>query len=108
MSGAHQTAIYAPVAPRRIKDESVSTIERRVIIAAGLCVMGFALVGLRLVDVGILKGSTTGISSAVIDEAPPTRADLLDRNGVVLARDLPVGDLYALPHAFEHRGGAAR
>ena len=107
MSSAHQTAIYAPVAARRVKDESVSTIQRRVIIAAGLCVMGFALVGLRLVDVGVLKGGATGASSAAIGEAPPTRADLLDRNGMVLARDLPVGDLYARPHAFEDRAGAA-
>lgn len=108
MSSAHQTAIYAPVAPRRIKDENVSTIERRVIIAAGLCIMGFALVGLRLVDVGILKGGATGVSSAAIGDAPLTRADLLDRNGVVLARDLPVGDLYARPHALEDKDGAAR
>jgi cell division protein FtsI (penicillin-binding protein 3) len=108
MSSAHQTAIYAPVAPRRVKDESVSTIERRVIIAACFCVMGFAFVGLRLVDVGILKGSATGVSSAAVGEAPPTRADLLDRNGMVLARDLPVGDLYARPHVFEDREGAAR
>lgn len=107
MSSAHQTAIYAPVAARRVKDESVSTIQRRVIIAAGLCVMGFALVGLRLVDVGVLKGGATGASSAAIGEAPLTRADLLDRNGMVLARDLPVGDLYARPHAFEDRAGAA-
>jgi cell division protein FtsI (penicillin-binding protein 3) len=107
MSSAHQTAIYAPVAARRAKDESVSTIQRRVIIAAGLCVMGFALVGLRLVDVGVLKGGTTGASSAAIGEAPPTRADLLDRNGMVLARDLPVGDLYARPHAFGDKMGAA-
>jgi len=108
MYSAHQTAIYTPVAPRRVKEESISTIQRRVIIAAGLCVMGFALVGLRLVDVGVLKGSATGASSASIDAAPVTRADLLDRNGMVLARDLPVGDLYARPHAFAHKEVAAR
>jgi cell division protein FtsI (penicillin-binding protein 3) len=108
MASAHQSAIYAPVALRRVKDESISTIQRRVVIAAGLCVMAFAFVGLRLVDVGVLKGSATGASSASIDAPPPTRADLLDRNGMVLARDLPVGDLYARPHAFQDRGGAAR
>jgi cell division protein FtsI (penicillin-binding protein 3) len=108
MVSAHHTAIYTPVTPRRVREESVSTIQRRVVIAAGLCVMGFALVGLRLVDVGVLNGSATGASSASIDAVPPTRADLLDRNGMVLARDLPVGDLYARPHAFEDRGQAAR
>jgi cell division protein FtsI (penicillin-binding protein 3) len=108
MSSAHQTAIYAPVAPKRVKDDSVSTIQRRIIIAAGFCVTAFALVGLRLVDVGILKGGATGASSAAIDQVPVTRADLLDRNGLVLARDLPVGDLYARPHALEDREEAAR
>ena len=28
------------------------------------------------------------------------RADLTDRNGELLARDLPVKDLYARPHVF--------
>jgi cell division protein FtsI (penicillin-binding protein 3) len=40
--------------------------------------------------------------------AQPFRADILDRTGVVLARDLPVKDLYARPHAFWDRGEAAR
>jgi cell division protein FtsI (penicillin-binding protein 3) len=60
----------------------------------------------RLIDVGILKVS--GATSPATDQAPLTRADLLDRNGAILARDLPVGDLYARPHIFEHREDAAR
>src|SRR5437763_3895666 len=109
MSSAHRSTIYAPVASKaRVKDESVSTIQRRIVIAAGFCVMAFALIGLRLADVGILKGSVTGASSAASEQAVVTRADLLDRNGVVLARDLPVGDLYARPHAFENKDEAAR
>ena len=30
----------------------------------------------------------------------PMRADFVDRNGVLIARDLPVSDLYATPAAF--------
>ncbi len=36
------------------------------------------------------------------------RADLLDRNGELVARDLPVHDLYAHPHAFWDKAGAAQ
>ena len=36
-----------------------------------------------------------------------SRADLVDRNGELLARDLPVSDLYARPHAFWDRQEAA-
>ncbi|HEX3430709.1 MAG TPA: penicillin-binding protein 2 [Rhizomicrobium sp.] len=101
--------IYAPV-PRRdaVKDEAVSTIQRRIVIAAGFCVMAFALLGVRLVDVGILKGSVTGASPSPGEQAAVQRADLLDRNGLVLARDLPVADVYARPHALNNGNAAAQ
>ena len=69
--------------------------------------MAFALIGLRLVDVGLLKGSVTGAAPALDVQAEVARADLLDRNGTVLARDLPVADVYVKPHALADRHGAA-
>jgi cell division protein FtsI (penicillin-binding protein 3) len=99
--------IHRPPIKVRI-DESVSMIQRRIVIAAGLCVMAFALIGLRLVDVGIFKGQVTGASVPALATAPPARADLLDRSGVVLARDLPVADLYVRTHALADRQQAAR
>jgi len=83
-------------------------IQRRIVISAGLVVMAFALIGLRLFDVTILKGSVTG-SVGDFAEAPLVhRADIFDRNGQLLARDLPVADLYAQPSAFVDRAAAAR
>jgi cell division protein FtsI (penicillin-binding protein 3) len=81
-------------------------IQRRIVISAGLLVMAFALIGIRLVDVMVLKGRVTGVAE-IADKPLPARADLLDRNGQLLARDLPVADLYAQPAAFEDRGEAA-
>lgn len=92
---------------RTTEQETIGLIQRRIVIAALLCVMAFALVGLRLVDVGVLKGSVTGAAPTPIDRPAGERADLLDRNGTVLARDLPVADLYARPHAFADRARAA-
>jgi cell division protein FtsI (penicillin-binding protein 3) len=75
-------------------------IQRRIVLSAGLLVMAFALVGVRLVDVMVMKGRVTGATAALADPLQTKRADLLDRNGRLLARDLPVQDLYAQPKAF--------
>ncbi|MGB8366622.1 MAG: peptidoglycan D,D-transpeptidase FtsI family protein [Rhizomicrobium sp.] len=82
-------------------------IQRRIVIAAGLSVAAFALIGLRLVDVMALKGQVTGATADIGEPAPASRGDLLDRNGVLLARDLPVEDLYAQPAALDDRAQAA-
>ncbi|HTT84030.1 MAG TPA: penicillin-binding protein 2 [Rhizomicrobium sp.] len=99
--------IYAPVARRPEEQETITIIQRRIVIAAGLCVMAFALIALRLVDVGILKGSVTGAAPGAGEQPAMARADLLDRNGTVLARDLPVADVYVRPHALADRHAAA-
>ena len=99
--------IYAPVARKAEEQEAISVIQRRIVIAAVFCVMAFALIGVRLIDVGLLKGSVTGALPAANGQAQIVRADLLDRNGLILARDLPVADLYARPHMLaDWRQGA--
>jgi cell division protein FtsI (penicillin-binding protein 3) len=83
--------------------EAPTVFQRRIIIGAVLCVAAFALVGIRLVDVTLLKSLDSG-------HAPITtlaRADLVDRNGELLARDLPVQDLYARPQVFWDKQQAA-
>ena len=82
-------------------------IQRRIVLSAGLLVMAFALVGVRLVDVMVMKGRVTGATADIADKPLTKRADLLDRNGRLLARNLPVADLYAQPSAFEDRAQAA-
>ncbi|HET7335955.1 MAG TPA: penicillin-binding protein 2, partial [Rhizomicrobium sp.] len=83
-------------------------LQRRIAITAGLCVMAFALVGLRLADITILKGRVSGSHVAAIVAPSHHRADIVDRNGELLARDLPVHDVYARPHAFWDKAQAAR
>jgi cell division protein FtsI (penicillin-binding protein 3) len=78
--------------------------QRRIVIGAVFCVAAFALVGLRLVDVSLMRGSGHG---GFEDHAVTARADLVDRNGELLARDLPVKDLYARPHVFWDKDEAA-
>lgn len=88
--------------------ESVSIIQRRILVAAILCVAAFALIGVRLFDVGILEGQVTVSPQSPNARQVHARADIVDRNGVVLARDLPVADLYAQPHVFADPAAAAR
>src|SRR5580698_844865 len=84
--------------------ETSSVFQRRIVIGAGFCVTAFVLVGLRLVHVTLLGG---GADNGVVEQAVVARADLTDRNGELLARDLPVKDLYARPHAFWDKVEAA-
>jgi cell division protein FtsI (penicillin-binding protein 3) len=85
-------------------NEATTVFQRRIIIGAVLCTAAFALVGIRLVHVTLLKSLDSGHAAAVV----ATRADLTDRNGELLARDLPVKDLYARPHVFWDKAQAAR
>ncbi|HTT98098.1 MAG TPA: penicillin-binding protein 2 [Rhizomicrobium sp.] len=85
--------------------EAPTIYQRRIVIGAAICVAAFALVLVRLVDVTLLPSdkhrNARGFSEQV-------RADMLDRNGEILARDIPTEDLYARPHAFDDKAGAAR
>ncbi len=61
--------------------------------------------GIRLVDVTLFKPAGEG---AVAIQTTVPRADLTDRNGELLARDLPVKDLYARPDALPDLEDAAQ
>ncbi len=84
--------------------EAPTVFQRRIIIGAVLCAAAFALVGIRLVHVTLMKSWDAG--HAPVQTA--TRADLTDRNGELLARDLPVQDLYARPQVFWDKPQAAQ
>ena len=84
--------------------ETPTVFQRRIVIGAVLCVAAFALVGLRLVHVTLLTSLDGGRAPAALI----ARADLTDRNGELLARDLPVKDLYARPAVFWDKAEAAK
>src|SRR6185312_17537101 len=63
-------------------------------------------VGARLIDVTLFKPSAAG--SDQVGRPAMARADMVDRNGELLARDLPVADLYARPHTLDDKVQAAR
>src|ERR1700691_2570487 len=89
-----------------IPGASATTVQRRIAITAGPCVMAFALISVGLVDVTVFRGGAATTSSAAV-ALKGARADLVDREGVVLARDLPVADLYARVATLKDRQKAA-
>jgi cell division protein FtsI (penicillin-binding protein 3) len=80
--------------------EATHTIRSRISVAAILSAIAFAIIGARLVDLTILNGYHDSGVALTQPMMQMTRADLVDRNGVLIARDLPVSDLYATPVAF--------
>ncbi|GAA0547074.1 cell division protein FtsI (penicillin-binding protein 3) [Rhizomicrobium palustre] len=79
--------------------------QRRILIGMVISVLAFLTVGVRLVLV------TAFVHTPPPKTRPPVlmlgRADLLDRNGELIARDLPAGDLYARPKMIKDKHRAA-
>lgn len=76
-------------------------------IAFCLC---FALIGLRLVDLTVMReeGGHAGSGSASGEALLFGRADIVDRHGQLLAKSLPVASLYADPKLMLAPQAAAR
>jgi len=85
--------------------QGATIYQRRIVVGAVFCAAAFALVGIRLVDVTLFKPLASRIDA--LDRPVMDRADIVDRNGELLARDLPVVDLYARPHTLDDKSGAA-
>jgi cell division protein FtsI (penicillin-binding protein 3) len=82
-----------------------TVFQRRILTGAVICTIAFCLVGARLVDVTVLNRGTAAAHHA----APSllSRSDLVDRNGELIARDLPADDLYARPRLLKDKRRAA-
>ena len=86
-------------------NDGPTIFQRRILVGALICVVAFVLVEVRLIDVTLFNATVQKHG----DQAPvESRADMVDRNGAILARDIPVEDLYARPHAFWDKREAAR
>lgn len=82
-----------------------TVFQRRIVFGVAICVIAFLAVGARLVWVTVFTHEPAKL------RRPPAmmlgRADILDRNGELVARDLPAGDLYARPRLIKDKHKAA-
>ncbi|MEZ5826030.1 MAG: penicillin-binding protein 2 [Geminicoccaceae bacterium] len=83
------------IEPRTVRKDSASL---RIGIVAALFVVAFASLGIRLVDLATRSGDNQGRASVLGEDAPdPRRADILDRNGQLLATNIVTLSVMADP-----------
>ena len=102
-----------PVSERRrfegFGKQALETGRNRLLVTAAVITIAFGGIGVRLVDLAV--GGGEGNDRATLVTQPPalvSRADIVDRNGVVLASSLPTASLYADPSEVIDPRGAAR
>jgi cell division protein FtsI (penicillin-binding protein 3) len=90
---------------------ALETARTRLLVGGGLVAAAFLAVGVRLVDVSVIETpEQTRIASqrTVAGPIQMTRAEIVDRNGVLLATSLDTASLYANPHKVPNAAAAAR
>ena len=90
--------------------QAIETAHHRLMVGGVLFAVAFAVVGLRVVDVTMLKeGQEPRVASHHQRHAGPERdrADILDRNGELLATSLSTASLYANPKLILDANDAA-
>jgi len=92
----------APCAPVVLDEPAQQTLEvgrTRLLVTAGLFTVAFLAIGLRLVDVTLIKpsGEAKLAHGSAVAKIEMSRADIVDRNGALLATTLASPSLYANP-----------
>jgi len=89
--------------------QSLETGRTRLLLTALIFVAGFAAIGARLVWVTLLRGGEERVAhERQIEKFTPRRADIVDRNGVVVATMLTEPSLYADPRKIANPKEVAR
>ncbi|MDA8230498.1 MAG: penicillin-binding protein 2 [Magnetospirillum sp.] len=100
-AGEDLQASVAAVRLHGVRSHALETGRTRLVATAATFFLAFAVVGVRMVDVAVLDhagGKTKSAPQARSDQIDIERADILDRNGVILATSLPTVSLYAKIH----------
>jgi len=80
----------------------------RLIVAGALFVLAFAVIGAQLIDVMELKSPDKNLArNHAVERIAPLRADIVDRNGVLLATSLAMPSLYANPKQIADKARVA-
>ena len=94
----------------RLKGDAQETARQRLVIAAAIFAMAFVAVGLRMGYVSLLRDGAepTQRVAARGGSIQSERADIVDRNGAVLATSVPVMSAFVNPHLLLEPQDAAR
>jgi cell division protein FtsI (penicillin-binding protein 3) len=91
------------------RKQTLETGRTRLLVAAMSFTLAFSLIGWRLVDLGLMaEQHEPSLARSLSSDALETgRADIVDRNGIVLATTMPTASLYANPHYVRDPESAA-
>lgn len=91
--------------PDGVQRRALETSHHRLMLGLGLFTVAFLVIAARLAIVTLMPEDSDGVRVAAAPAA--NRADILDRNGVVLATSLTTASLYANPQQVRDANGAA-
>jgi cell division protein FtsI (penicillin-binding protein 3) len=97
-------------AKERLKGDAQETARQRLVIGSALFALVFVAVGLRMAYVSVLRDGAepTQRVAARGGSIQSERADIVDRNGIVLATSLPVVSAFVNPHLLLDTAETAR
>ena len=88
--------------------QSIEAGRTRLVLAGTLFALAFLGIAVRLVDLGVINPvAEPRVAGGGEPHLPAARADIVDRNGVVLATTLPAASLYADPRQVIDPAAAA-
>ncbi|MDA1089699.1 MAG: penicillin-binding protein 2 [Proteobacteria bacterium] len=97
-------AAVKPIGARKIegsRKQAMETGRNRLLVTGVILSLAFTAIGVRLVDLTVFKAVDEPRLSHIdsIPEAAVGRADIIDRNGIILATSLPTASLFVDPGA---------
>lgn len=95
---------------QRLKGDAQETARHRLVVTSAMLVMAFVAIALRMSYVSLLRegGEPTQRVAARGGAIQSERADIVDRNGVVMATSLPVQSAFVNPHLLIDTKDAAQ
>ncbi|MBV8393206.1 MAG: penicillin-binding protein 2 [Alphaproteobacteria bacterium] len=100
----------APRKGQRVKGDAQETARHRLVVTSAMLVMAFVAIAMRMSYVSVLRegGEPTQRVAARGGAIQSERADIIDRNGVVMATSLPVQSAFVNPHLLLDTQDAAK
>jgi len=99
----------APVPPEGPAQDAIELSHTRLLITGALFLLAFLVIGARLVEVaGFQAGDVRLAHNHVAVKPVVARANIVDRNGVLLATTLEAPSLFADPKLIDDKHGTAR